>query len=102
MKRFHESNFHFLQVTVKRVMKKMMKKMKKKFSRKLLSNDSNLKICANYNINCEIVSLISSLTKILCEIKHYQKFAEFLISRLFFQCVIREICVNVLMISDMR
>ena len=71
LKRFHESNFHFLQVVMRKVMKKMMKKAEKKFSRKLLSNDSNLKVHADYNINCKIVSLISALTKILCEIKCY-------------------------------
>ena len=84
------------------MMTRMMKKIAKKSSKKLLDNNANLKVCTNYNIDCEIISLISSLIKTLYEIKHYQKFAEFLISRLFFQCVIREICVNVLMISDMR
>ena len=80
----------------------MMRRMIKKFSEKLLNNNANLKVHADYNINYEIVSLISSLTKTLHEIKYYQKFAELLISRLLFQCVIREICVNVSMISDMR
>src|SRR5437762_11159718 len=102
MKKSHKSNFHFLQVVMKRMMKKMMKKMKKKSSRKLLSNDSNLKIHADYNINCEIVSLISALAKTLHEIKHYQKFAELLISRLSFQHVIKEICINVSRVPDMR
>ena len=102
MKRSHESNFYFLQVTVRKVMKRMMRKMKKKSSRKLLSNNSNLKVHADYNINYEIVSLISALTKTLHEIKCYQKFTEFLISRLSFQHVIKKICVNISMISDMR
>ena len=52
-------------------MKKMMKKIKKKFSRKLLNNNSNLKICADYNIDYEIVSLISVLVKTLHKIKYY-------------------------------
>ena len=68
IKKSHESNFHFLQVTMKRV---MMKKIKNKFSRKLLSNNSNLKVHADYNIDYEIVLLISALAKTLCEIKHY-------------------------------
>ena len=83
-------------------MKKMMKKMKKKFSRKLLNNNSNLKVHADYNIDCEIVSLISALAKTLYKIKHYQKFTELLISRLSFQHVIKKICVDISMISDMR
>ena len=99
MKKSHESNFHFLQVTVKKV---MMKRMKKKFSRKLLNDNSNLKIHADYNINYEIVSLISALAKTLCEIKCYQKFTKLLISRLSFQHVIKKICVDISMISDMR
>ena len=98
MKRFHESNFHFLQI----MMTKMMKKVTKRFSEKLLNDDTNLKIHADYNINCEIVLLISSLIKTLYEIKHYQKFTEFLISRLLFQHVIKKICINISMISDMR
>ena len=81
-------------------MKKVMKKAEKKSSRKLLNNNSNLKVHADYNINYEIVSLISSLAKTLCKIKHYQKSAELLISKLLFQHVIRKICVNVLIISD--
>ena len=68
----------------------------------MLNNNSNLKVHANYNINYEIVSLISALAKTLHEIKHYQKSAEFLISRLSFQHVIKKICINVSMISDMR
>ena len=84
MKRSHESNFHFLQVVMRRVMKRVMKRAEKKSSRKLLSDDSNLKIHADYNINCEIVSLISALAKTLHEIKCYQKFTELLISRLSF------------------
>ena len=80
----------------------MMKRMKKKFSRKLLNNNSNLKVCTDYNINCEIVSLISALAKTLCEIKHYQKFTELLIPRLSFQHVIKEICINVSRVPDMR
>ena len=84
MKKLHESNFYFLQVTVKRVMKRVMKKAEKKSSRKLLNDNSNLKIHADYNINCEIVLLISALAKTLYKIKHYQKFTEFLISRLSF------------------
>ena len=83
-------------------MKKVMKKAEKKFSKKLLNNDSNLKVCADYNINCEIVSLISALAKTLCKIKYYQKFTELLISKLSFQCMIKKICVNISMISDMR
>ena len=83
-------------------MKKMMRKTEKKSSRKLLNNDSNLKVCADYNINYEIVSLISALAKTLHKIKHYQKFTELLISRLSFQHVIKKICVDILMISDMR
>ena len=79
-----------------------MRRIKKEFSRKLLNNDLNLKICANYNINCEIVSLISVLAKILHKIKYYQKFTKLLISRLSFQCVIKKICVDISMISDMR
>ena len=71
MKKFYKSNFHFLQVTVKKMMKKVMKKAEKKFSRKLLNNDSNLKVHADYNINCKIVSLISALAKTLHKIKHY-------------------------------
>src|SRR5436189_3350789 len=102
MKRSHKSNFHFLQVMMKRMMKRMMRRAEKEFSRKLLSNNSNLKVHADYNIDCEIVSLISALAKTLCKIKHYQKFAEFLISRLSFQHVIKKICVNVSMISDIR
>ena len=61
-----------------------MRKAEKKFSRKLLNNNSNLKVHADYNINCEIVSLISVLIKILYEIKYYQKFTEFLILKLLF------------------
>ena len=87
---------------MKKMMKKMIKKMKKKFSRKLLNNNSNLKVHTNYNINCEIVSLISVLAKTLCEIKYYQKFIKFLISRLSFQCVIKKIYVDISIISDMR
>ena len=83
-------------------MKKVMKRVEKKFSRKLLSNDSNLKVCTDYNIDYEIVSLISALAKILYKIKCYQKFTEFLISRLSFQHVIKKICVDVSMISNMR
>ena len=98
MKRFHESNFHFLQI----IITKMMRRMIKKFSEKLLNNNANLKVHADYNINCEIVSLISSLAKTLHEIKYYQKFTEFLISKLSFQHVIKKICVNISMISDMR
>ena len=84
------------------MMTRTMRKMTKRFSEKLLNNNVNLKVHADYNINCEIVSLISFLTKTLYKIKCYQKFTEFLISRLFFQHVIREICVNISMISDMR
>ena len=80
----------------------MMKKAEKKFSRKLLNNNSNLKIHADYNINYEIVSLIFALTKTLYKIKHYQKFTKLLISRLLFQHVIKKICVNISIISDMR
>ena len=98
MKKSHKNNFHFLQI----MMTRTMKKAAKKFSEKLLNNDTNLKVCANYNIDCEIISLISFLTKTLHEIKYYQKFIELLISRLLFQHVIRKICVNVLMISNMR
>src|SRR5438034_9109868 len=98
MKRSHKSNFHFLQI----MMTRMMRRVAKRSPEKLLDDDANLKVCADYNIDCEIVSLISSLAKTLHEIKHYQKSAELLISRLPFQCVIREICVNVSMISDMR
>ena len=83
-------------------MKRVMKRAEKKFSRKLLNNDSNLKVHADYNINCEIVLLIFALTKTLCEIKYYQKFTEFLISRLSFQHVIKKICVNISIISNMR
>ena len=83
-------------------MKRMMRRVKKKFSRKLLNNDLNLKVCTDYNIDCEIVSLISALAKILHEIKCYQKFTELLISRLSFQHVIKKICVDVSMISNMR
>ena len=71
MKKSYENNFHFLQVMMRKMMKKIMRKAEKKFSRKLLNNDSNLKVCADYNIDCEIVSLISILAKTLCEIKHY-------------------------------
>src|SRR6266496_5362107 len=102
MKKSHKSNFHFLQVVMRRVMKKVMRRTEKKFSRKLLNNDSNLKVHANYNIDCEIVSLISALAKTLYKIKCYQKFTELLISRLSFQHVIKKICVNISMISDMR
>src|SRR5947207_13776386 len=99
MKKFHKNNFHFLQV----IMKKMMiRKIEKKFSRKLLNNNSNLKIHADYNINCEIISLISVLAKILCEIKCYQKFTKLLILKLSFQCMIKKICVDISMISNMR
>ena len=87
---------------MKKVMKRMMRRAEKKFSRKLLNNDSNLKVHADYNINCEIVSLISALAKTLYEIKHYQKSAELLISRLSFQCVIKKICIDISRISDMR
>ena len=80
MKKSYENNFHFLQI----MMTRTMKKAAKKFSEKLLNNNANLKICANYNINCEIVSLISFLIKTLHEIRYYQKFIELLISRLFF------------------
>ena len=83
-------------------MKRVMKKAEKKFSRKLLNNNSNLKIHADYNINCEIVSLILALAKTLYEIKHYQKFTEFLISRLSFQHVIKKIYVDVSRILDIR
>ena len=79
-----------------------MRRIKKESSRKLLSNDSNLKVCADYNIDCEIVSLISALAKTLHEIKCYQKFTKLFISRLSFQCVIKKICVNISMISNMR
>ena len=65
-------------------MTRIMKKAAKKFSEKLLDDDANLKVHADYNIDYEIVSLISFLTKTLCKIKCYQKFTEFLISRLFF------------------
>ena len=102
MKRSYKSNFHFLQVMMKRMMKKVIRRAEKEFSRKLLNDDLNLKVHADYNINYEIVSLISFLAKTLCEIKYYQKFTKFLILKLLFQHVIREICVNVLMISDMR
>jgi len=61
-----------------------MKRVKKESSRKLLSNNLNLKVHADYNIDCEIVSLISALAKTLYKIKCYQKFTEFLISRLLF------------------
>ena len=98
MKKFHESNFHFLQI----MMTRMMRKMTKKFSEKLLNNDANLKVCTDYNINCEIVSLILALAKTLHKIKCYQKFTELLISRLSFQHVIKKICVDVSMISNMR
>ena len=87
---------------MKKMMKKMMRKMKKKSSKKLLNNNSNLKIHADYNINCEIVSLILALAKTLYKIKCYQKFTKLLISRLSFQHVIKKICVNILMISNMR
>ena len=50
-------------------MTKMMRRVIKKFSEKLLNNDANLKVHADYNINCEIVSLISSLAKTLCDIQ---------------------------------
>ena len=83
-------------------MRKIIKRVEKEFSRKLLSNNLNLKVHADYNIDCEIVLLISFLTKTLYEIKYYQKFAELFISRLFFQHVIKKICVDVSMISDMR
>ena len=83
-------------------MKKVMKRAEKKSSRKLLSNDSNLKICADYNIDCEIVSLIPALAKALREIKCYQKSAELLIPRLPFQRVVKEICVDVSRVPDMR
>ena len=79
-----------------------MRRVKKEFSRKLLNDDSNLKVHADYNIDYEIVSLISALAKILYEIKCYQKSAELLISRLSFQYVIKKICVDVSRISDMR
>jgi len=52
-------------------MTRMMKRAAKRFSEKLLDDDANLKVCANYNINYEIVSLISSLAKILYKIKCY-------------------------------
>jgi len=71
MKKSHESNFHFLQVMMRRMMKRVMKKTEKKSSRKLLNDNSNLKIHADYNINCEIVSLISALIKTLYKIKCY-------------------------------
>ena len=78
-----------------------MRRTEKKFSRKLLNNNSNLKVHADYNINYEIVSLISALTKTLYKIKYYQKSAELLISRLSFQHVIKEICVDVSRISGL-
>ena len=56
---------------IKRVMRRVIRRIKKESSRKLLSNNSNLKVCADYNIDCEIVSLISALAKILHEIKCY-------------------------------
>ena len=83
-------------------MTRVVKKMTKRFSEKLLDNNINLKVCANYNIDCEIVSLISALAKTLHKIKHYQKFTELLISRLSFQHVIKKFCVDISMISNMR
>src|SRR5436190_5649853 len=102
MKRSHESNFHFLQVMMKRMMKKIIKKTEKKSSRKLLNDDLNLKVHADYNINCEIVSLISALAKTLHEIKYYQKFTKLLILKLSFQCVIKKIYVDISIISNIR
>ena len=46
-----------------------MRKVTKKSSEKLLNDNVNLKVCTDYNINCEIVSLISFLAKTLYEIK---------------------------------
>jgi len=83
-------------------MGRVMEKTEKESPRKLLSNNSNLEVHADYNIDYEIVSLISALAKTLCEIKHYQKFTELLIPRLSFQHVIKKICVNISIISDMR
>src|SRR5438046_3318150 len=79
-----------------------MGRAEKESPRKLLSNNSNLKVHADYNIDCEIVSLIPALAKTLHKIKHYQKFAELLIPRLPFQHVIKEICVDVSRVPDMR
>ena len=76
--------------------------MIKKFSEKLLNNNANLKVHADYNINCEIVSLISSLAKTLHEIKYYQKFTKLLILKLSFQCVIKKIYIDISIISNMR
>ena len=87
---------------IKRMMRRVIRRMKKEFSRKLLSNNSNLKVHADYNIDCEIISLISALAKTLYKIKYYQKFTELLISRLSFQHVIKKICVDVSRISDIR
>ena len=84
------------------MMTRTVRRAAKRSPGKLLDDNANLEVHADYNIDCEIVSLISSLAKTLCEIKHYQKFTELLISRLLFQCVIRKICVDVSMISDMR
>ena len=53
------------------MMIRIIKKVTKRFSEKLLNNDANLKICADYNTNYEIVSLISFLAKTLYKIKHY-------------------------------
>ena len=98
MKKSHKSNFHFLQITVTKVMRRAAKR----FSEKLLDNNVNLKIHADYNINCEIILLISALAKTLYKIKYYQKFTKFLISKLSFQHVIKKIYINVSRISDLR
>ena len=80
MKKSHKNNFHFLQIMMTRIIKRAAKR----FSEKLLNNNANLKVCTDYNINYEIISLISFLAKTLYKIKHYQKFTKFLISRLLF------------------
>ena len=102
VERPHESNFHFLQVAVERVVGRVVGRAEKGFPRKLLSNNSNLEVRADYNIDCEIVSLIPALAKALREIKRYQKSAELLIPRLPFQRVVKEICVDVSRVPDMR
>ena len=79
-----------------------MGRAEKKSPRKLLSDDSNLEVRADYNIDCEIVSLIPALAKALREIKRYQKSTELLIPRLPFQRVVKEICVDISMVPDMR
>jgi histone H3/H4 len=87
-----ENNWRALQIIVGR-----------ECSRKLAeNNESNLAVCADYNKDCDIVSLIPVLAKALCEIRQYQKSTEFLILKLPFQHLVKEICTEVTICPDLK